>query len=470
MLAIDIKHKPTEGQEIALTQMLSWLDMQRTWVVDKWVEAPTSYTLSGSAGTGKTSVIQFLLQRYKKYSQTVVSAPTHKAKKVIAEKTGLQAYTIQKLLGLMPNTDIEDFNINKPNFDPKGEPQIKYFKLVIIDEASMLNDDLHAMIEKTAKQHKVKILYLGDKLQLPPVNEEISNVFNSNNNYELLEIVRQSTTNPLIELLAILRDDIINGTWNFKLRLTQLKGNNNVNALGEGIIVTEDKQEFADLLVADYSSSEAQIDHNHVRYCAWTNECVGNWNKYVRDKLKENSFGIANNNFIVPNDMLMSYNSISEDNEPVIVNSEDYIVQSTTKTVSKDNVSVYRTILNPIDDEGVVCIDIVDPEDYDHFMKVHTEYHQTAIERKGTAWVEYYKFKNKHLLLKDMRTTSNKLIVKKDIDYGYAITVHKTQGSTYTNIFVDGNNLSKNSNAVDCKKLWYVALSRPKKKAIILLT
>jgi len=61
------------------------------------------------------------------------------------------------------------------------------------------------------------------------------------------------------------------------------------------------------------------------------------------------------------------------------------------------------------------------------------------------------------------------LKVKKDIDYGYGISVHKTQGSTYSNVFVNGQDINKNTNIVERKKLWYVALSRTNKQATILI-
>ena len=54
-----------------------------------------------------------------------------------------------------------------------------------------------------------------------------------------------------------------------------------------------------------------------------------------------------------------------------------------------------------------------------------------------------------------------------NIDYGYCITVHKSQGSTYSNVFVDIQNIIKN-NKTDTKQCVYTAITRASNKLIIL--
>ena len=63
--------------------------------------------------------------------------------------------------------------------------------------------------------------------------------------------------------------------------------------------------------------------------------------------------------------------------------------------------------------------------------------------------------------MEDIRDGNKKLIVKKDFDYGYAITVHKSQGSTYNTIFITENVIDQNPLNEERNKLKYVALSRP---------
>ena len=59
------------------------------------------------------------------------------------------------------------------------------------------------------------------------------------------------------------------------------------------------------------------------------------------------------------------------------------------------------------------------------------------------------------------------LIIDKfaDISYGYAITVHKSQGSTYNNVFVDMNNICKTiKDKNQLHKCIYTAITRASKK------
>lgn len=118
------------------------------------------YTLQGYAGTGKSTIVREIIRKISR-KRIVVSAPTHKAKKVIANFTGLKAETIQALLGLRPNTDLEHFNPNKPVFATKGEEKIQNYDVLFIDEASMLGKLLKKLIEDKAREFEVKVIYIG---------------------------------------------------------------------------------------------------------------------------------------------------------------------------------------------------------------------------------------------------------------------------------------------------------------------
>ena len=57
-----------------------------------------------------------------------------------------------------------------------------------------------------------------------------------------------------------------------------------------------------------------------------------------------------------------------------------------------------------------------------------------------------------------------------DISYGYCITTHKSQGSTFNNIYVDLKNIiEKNSNVEESYRCLYTALTRTSKKVNLLL-
>jgi superfamily I DNA/RNA helicase len=51
-----------------------------------------------------------------------------------------------------------------------------------------------------------------------------------------------------------------------------------------------------------------------------------------------------------------------------------------------------------------------------------------------------------------------------EVDYGYAITVHKSQGSTYDDVFVEYGNLAANKKDTEKYKLLYTAITRSARK------
>ena len=62
----------------------------------------------------------------------------------------------------------------------------------------------------------------------------------------------------------------------------------------------------------------------------------------------------------------------------------------------------------------------------------------------------------------------NTLIQVKVIDYGYAHTIHKSQGSTFTHVLINDDDISKCQDKNVRKQLRYVAVTRAKKSANII--
>src|SRR6478609_7129888 len=110
--------------------------------------------LKGYAGTGKTYLVQHVITEARKIRvwkydpdleesveqpfKICVTAPTHQAKEVVSATARCEARTLQSIIGLAPNTDIENFDINNPAFDIKNTPAMPKYDLVVIDEASMI--------------------------------------------------------------------------------------------------------------------------------------------------------------------------------------------------------------------------------------------------------------------------------------------------------------------------------------------
>ena len=75
------------------------------------------------------------------------------------------------------------------------------------------------------------------------------------------------------------------------------------------------------------------------------------------------------------------------------------------------------------------------------------------------SWGEFYKLNSSFLTPVDL-VYDNRVIKRKSLDYGYCISTHKSQGSTYQFVIVDMENLLRCPNKEELRQLQYVAMSR----------
>lgn len=115
--------------------------------------------ITGGPGTGKTTIINFLIQIFsKKTKKIMLASPTGRAAKRLAESTGLEAKTIHRLL---------QYSFQKGGFQ-KNEDQPLDCDLLIIDETSMIDTVLMHHLLKAVPSGATLIL-VGDVNQLPSV-------------------------------------------------------------------------------------------------------------------------------------------------------------------------------------------------------------------------------------------------------------------------------------------------------------
>jgi len=505
-----------------LSDDFNWSSCQTMALSDiaAWSYRPDElfWGLTGSAGTGKTTVMKEVLNVIKQKYGVCVSAPTHKAKEVISRATGLNSETVQRLLGLKPDLEVENFNINKIVFDYKSKPLIQKFSLVIIDEASMLNSDLLTYLKDQARRYKVKILFVGDALQLPPVGEDVSPALlkeNLNGMSELLTPVRQATDNPLSLLLLALRYDIQPTQLNYDIlkdALYQFKdaefrdididlelykaASKECTFLwlrtlapefiidGKGYVCTDSALDLQKHAAMSFLDTEFIEDKQHSKIIAYNNVTVNDYAFVIRNEL------FKTRECIVVGDLMTSYKHILTypDLNPILINSEDYEVIAVTKTMSEEDINGYSVTLKALVSGREVDVMIVDIKDTANFVYKHRPFHNEGKHNK--KWPAYYKFKNNHLLLEDLnKKYKDDTLPSKDLSYIFGSTVHKSQGSTYNKVFVDGKNIGgafgvskhailikmhreANAKEIDtlrkyCLRLMYVAISRARNFAMI---
>lgn len=119
--------------------------------------------ITGAAGTGKTTIVGEV-HNNGEWDMPILIAPTGRAAKRIQEATGIPAKTIHRFMRYSMPADDDEAGL--PAYD-------KYNKFpndcVIVDEASMVSDDLYrAVID--AMPSRCVIRFFGDANQLPPVH------------------------------------------------------------------------------------------------------------------------------------------------------------------------------------------------------------------------------------------------------------------------------------------------------------
>lgn len=178
-----------------------------------WLAAPadgTPFVLSGYAGTGKTFLsMRFLAQVEATGLCWTVVAPTHKAVGVLRSYlagAGLSPTwfpsTIHRLLRLKLKR-LRD--IERCEETEQTAVALEHLGLVLIDEASMVDSTLLEISLRCAHPFRTRLVFVGDPAQLPPVGEPVSPVFSLGRagRAELRQVVRHQ--GPVLRLASGLR-------------------------------------------------------------------------------------------------------------------------------------------------------------------------------------------------------------------------------------------------------------------------
>lgn len=468
------KEKFTKDQHKAISGIIDF-------IAAPFNPAHLAVGLIGAGGTGKTFITDYIITRCK-FSLSVIkcTSPTHKACRVFSNAIGNKPVdTIQSTFGLRLDLNLEDFDPSRPQFNPKAKPKLDGIRLLIVDEASMLPAKLVTYICNKCKELEIKIIFIGDSSQLSPVNERESIAFKRCFVvYELIEVVRQGSTNPITGLLDLLRKDIDNRQYKFLEYIGSKIGYSNHNEFGEGFYICK-PNEFNRLVDESFSDEEYTKNIDMYRIIAYTNNCVAGWNNYIRNKIVKD----ADKKIITKNDLIMSYETIvNEYMEIVINNSEEYIVNDIvdyhdSKHDFKGFLVKFQLVNGGTITKPLFVIDHKDRYTIQRYYQIINDLVNTAKKANGgtryAKWKEYYDFKKKYLLGANVIDRNGKILLSRDVDYGFAITSHKSQGSTYDMVFVDVNDMVYNklghpyANQDDLLRRLYVACSRSRKRLVL---
>ena len=443
-------------------------------------------TISGWAGTGKTTLMEIVNRRYWMGHTVHFAATTHKAAGVLKEKVGKKVFTVNSLFGIMIETDMEGetYDVSK-KARKLADDKVKPNSIIIIDEASMLSIQNYIDVVLKAKERKCKIIFIGDSAQLSPVNEDDISVVFRNTDHRIVELTKVMRTDDN----AILNESTAVRTGDGFTYVT------NVNEEGDGVRYINCHNIKAILDVIDAHIDGLKEDPNHFRVLTYTNANVEKLNRMIRKKLGYDGLNPQ------PGEPLMAYSNWGYEGMGVsgavykIVNSEAYnckgVVSEYDEDISEmitykndsglDDYQLHIIELDVEDSLGKqINVPLIDVKNNEHnreivvalaFEKVHqwNKYREAENKMDKLKCLEKINAIDEFLFVNDnVYDRYGTLIQAKVIDYGYAHTIHKSQGSTFTHVLINDDDISRCLDKNVRKQLRYVAVTRAKKSANII--
>jgi len=412
------------------------------------------HLLQGYAGTGKTYLLRDVVDFIQMNRlQVVATAPTNKAVKVLKALIRLEGNfsTIHSALGMKEY--IDDQGIQHFRSDPKaGYPAEKY-DIIIIDEASMLDDTIFEELVELCNRGK-KILFVGDPCQIPPVNHEFAKPFIKEIQEEykigvsiLSEIIRQAQGSPIAEFAYDIRTDIHKPTQILKPQRLQTEFG------GIFIHPKAEKQIIQDIILPLYKSDQYQENIDLIKIIGWKNKTVDAFNKVIRGYLFGNNIPK-----IIVGDKLIADVPVIEDRMIHISTNEEMIVlgvEIAQEEIGENAfIKYYRTKVKVLDrddtfDQYMLRIVHEDSEGYFNSLcqlqtKLANSFPKGSYQAR-MAWIDLY----------DFRQHWNQ------VKYSYAISAHKSQSSTYNNAYVLAWDIFTNWKVYEKNRIFYTSCTRP---------
>lgn len=477
-----------DGFKINLPFSLNDQQKSALYELEKFIEDyGTEITLSGYAGTGKSTIIgifsKWLDHRIGR-GNIVYTAPIHRANVITKQNNpNANVYTLSALFGFTPDTDeaMERESLDLRELEFRAKNQVKYEpgQLIIIDEASMVQDGLYEYIQKIVAKDGVSVIYVGDSAQLRPVkSDHISKVFTSDGVPQItLTKVERTGDNPILKEATRLR------------RGEGLSYQTDINDKGQGVLYTSNDTVINENLKQIISSEEFNADPLHFRVITATNAAAATYNSKIRS-LRYGKFAKP----FVKGDILMGYSNKlrKPDGSYRLINSMDYIVQNVRDTTVKFRTDkgtiefkAFKLSIRPIgntimDDFHITVIDKNEPDSkLFEIVEYKDRLWRMAKEAKQDKQISKYRdlvqmafnIDNELNITKNLEDNQGRLKIRKAIDYGYAQTVWKSQGSTYSKVLILSNEIDTFGYGRDVmqlrNELRYVAVSRAKNFVII---
>lgn len=425
--------------ELTDDQAFAWNKLM-DWVQD--VNGSDWINLRGFAGTGKTTLVQLLSKALQVLNFRVIGlAPTHKAVRVLASKVSCDTATVHSSSGLKME-ELEDGTRATARTQCHV---LRQFHFALLDECSMSGRELTSALEEA--RGSCRIIAIGDPAQFNPVGEmEQSPTFSMGPKVVLKQITRQAEGNPLIIASKKVRVRIRN----------------------EERVDLEDLTEWLDeshfvprktLIKAFIKAHKAGKD---VRILAYRNKIVVAHNQAIHFALYPDTKDM----FCVGEPVIAheGYTPLKGDSKDLpIKNSFEFVIRNvrlTTHPVYTEFKAWRLELGNDLEPRTGYTTVYVPWSDSEYEAEISRRFDEVREFESQSKWNERraalkraWDFKNGWALIR----------------HAYALTAHKSQGSTFDLALVDLPDMDYIREDFEHGRALYVALTRPREKTRFIL-
>lgn len=440
---------------------------------------PTQYyVIEGKAGTGKTTIAKEILKEFED-EQIYVAAVSHKAKGVIKssfgdDTRGKKFFSIAGLLGMKGIND-NDTQTTKFQVGLKVPLLDNPPALLVIDEASMITEDVLKKIINinSSLSRPFQMLFLGDIGQIQPIRDEQSefyrthkdllnkksDIFNSKHKSKLITRVRQGEANPILPYADYFWEN--SQKENPELNPTQhIVRNNQITDKGSLLFSNSESEVLNSVIKAVRNAVEKGLT-NHVKIVTYHVNEKTELNQKIHEALFGKDSDYSKGDMLILNSPydLPDVNATMENSSEIQIKSiqdEDTDEFGVHTLYLETNGTAYTRTGNEQKDCVIQVVSRNDIGLYNQKLQELASYakRQTNRALKKQAWSDFWEYKGRYA----------------DVDFGYAITAHKSQGSTYDIVVVDEKDIMGTTATSNQEKseLIYTALTRPRKTAIVI--
>ena len=449
--------------------------------------------LEGFAGVGKSFLVAQLLAAVAPDQAVAVAAPTNKAVRVVKSMLedagvpisgageddefqrvrvrvkpgrGCTLKSIHSFLGLQ----MKELDNGKQEAHKARDSNISDYQVLIVDEASMLSNDLFGRI--MLERGECRVLFVGDPAQLPPINGHgaLSPVFDRVAlKVRLSEVVRQAADNPIIKLSMQLRALIEADVRADPLTLLQCLPAVETGPKAALLPGTPDD------LVTFFLDERAANPDSDVRIITYTNARVLDYNRRIHRALHGDTGGLV----FVPGEpvivhtqgkALMDHGS-EVFSEERLITSEELVVLGVEIAAHPFYPEIHANRLRLQNAMGQVFVGYVPvfQGQLDQMVdQCFREWRALKMRAEVASGDDQAVLKEKAADASGKGWALRRAFL--NLRHAYALSAHKSQGSSFDCALVDFSDLNKMPDAFEFNRALYVAVTRSREFLALVVT